>query len=161
MKADIFEVEVEAVVYPGVTNGEMGDAYGKRLRKLVGEQLEVTSRDTAPIAVGAATVIPVTGLKAAHVIYSPLISEIGEKVIVENVRRCTRASLVAACVRKLPSIALPVIRPNSEDMYITETARAMLDELRGFRPEHALRVVLADRKAPVVEALMRTFDSVR
>ncbi|MDY0005135.1 MAG: hypothetical protein RBU30_27800, partial [Polyangia bacterium] len=99
--------------------------------------------------------------KAAQVIYAPLISELGEKVIVENVRRCTRASLVAACVRKLPSIALPVIRPNSEDMSITETARAMLDELRGFKPEHALRVVLADRKAPVVEALMRTLDSVR
>lgn len=160
-KADIYDLEVDAVMYPGVTNGEMKDKAGKRLCKLAGDALEATARDTAPIAVGAATVIPVTGLKTANVIYSPLISEEGEKVIVENVRRCTRAALVAACVKDLETLALPVIRPNSEDMSILETARAMIDELRGFKTERALTVYLVDRSADIVEALHRTHDLVR
>lgn len=160
-QADIFDLEVDALVYPGVTTGEMGDSMGERLSKLVGEDVEKQTRDTAPIAVGAATVIEVKGLQASHIIYSPLVSENGEKVIVENVRRCTRAALVAATVKKLHSVAIPVIRPSAEEMSIGESARAMLDELRGFRPEQALRVLLVDGRAKVVDALHRILDAVR
>ena len=117
--------------------------------------------DTAPIAVGAATVVEVEGLKVEHVIYSPLVAEPTEKIIVENVRRCTRAALVATCYKELESIALPVIHPNSDDMSITETARAMIDELRGFRADHEFTVYLVDRNNEVVEALHRALETVR
>ena len=61
----------------------------------------------------------------------------------------------------LESVALPVIRPNSEDMSITETARAMIDELRGFKADHNFTVYLVDRSGEVVDALHRTHDLVR
>ncbi len=160
-KADIFDIEAEAMVYPGTTDGELNDKTGKRLKKLVGKHLAHEIGEIVPIAVGAATVLEVTGLNVEHLIYSPLVAEVVEKIIVENVRRCTRAALVATCVREFESIALPVIRPNSEDMSITETTRAMIDELRAFRSDHEFTVHLVDPRENVVDILRRSLEVVR
>ncbi len=160
-QADIFEVEAEALVYLGNTQGELLGSQGERLRKLAGNTLEEETQDIAPIAVGAATVLEVEGLRSEVVIYAPLLHEEGEKIIVENVRRCTRASLVAASVKEMESIVMPVIHPNSDDMAITETIRAMIDELRAFRPDPPFTVTLVDEDIATVETVMRAQETVR
>jgi O-acetyl-ADP-ribose deacetylase (regulator of RNase III) len=160
-QADIFEVEAEAMVYPGTANGALGDERGHRLLKLVGTELALETQDASPIAVGAAMVVEVNGLKVDYVIYSPLVLEPGEKIIVENVRRCTRAALVAMVAKELESLVLPAILPNSDDMSVAETSRAIVDEIRGFRADHDFAVTVVDTDPLVVESLNRAIDTVR
>lgn len=159
--ADIVGVEAEAIVYPGATTGDFFDDLGERILSSAGEDLQDTTQATAPIAVGAATVLQAKGLRADHLIYSPLLLEPSEKVTVENVRRCTRAALVAAVAKNLLSVAIPVIHPSSEEMTLLETARAMLDELHGFKTETEISVLLIDPDEEVIESLHRAIEAVR
>ena len=160
-KADTLEVHAEALLYPGTTLGTMDDPQGERILALTGDALRDETVDTAPIAVGASTVNPVTGLNVSWMIYSPVVKDPGDRITVENVRRCTRATLVACCIRGFESVVLPAIHPTSEEMSMAETARAMVDELRGFRTDHDFTVHLVHDNQRVVDALQRTLDTVR
>lgn len=160
-QADILAIDVEAIVYPGTTTGDFAGDLGERILKSAGDDVQDTTQATAPIAVGAATVLEPRGLRADHLIYSPLVLESGEKVTVENVRRCTRAALVATVAKNLLSVAVPVIHPSSEEMTLLETARAMLDELRGFRSETEVDVYLIDPDEAVIDSLHRALEVVR
>jgi O-acetyl-ADP-ribose deacetylase (regulator of RNase III) len=59
--------------------------------------------------------------------------EPGMKIGVENVRRATRAALVAAAFHKIETIALPVMGSGSGGVPVDEAARAMVDELRAHK----------------------------
>jgi O-acetyl-ADP-ribose deacetylase (regulator of RNase III) len=159
--ADPFAIEAEAMAYAGTTAGTMDDALGERLLSEAGDELLEAALDTAPIAVGAATVIEVSGLEVDYIIYSPVVAEQGDRITVENVRRCTRAALVAACARHLESLILPAISPATDDMSQSEAARAMIDELRGYRADHHLTVYLVHENARIIDSLNRVFDAVR
>jgi len=77
------------------------------------------------------------------------------------VRRCTRAALVAMVAKELESLVLPAILPNSDDMSVAETSRAIIDEIRGFRADHDFAVTVVDTDPLVVESLNRAIDTVR
>ncbi|MBW2257187.1 MAG: macro domain-containing protein [Deltaproteobacteria bacterium] len=148
-------------MYAGTSTGTMNDAIGERMLEDVEEDLVAETQDTAPIAVGAATVIEVGGLRVDVVIYSPVKVDPSDRITVENVRRCTRATLVAACARELDSLVLPAIYPSTEDMSMAEAARAMIDELRGFRTDHEFTVYLVHDDMKVIDALTRIIETVR
>ncbi|MFH2005112.1 MAG: macro domain-containing protein [bacterium] len=159
--ADAFEIEAEGLMYAGTSFGTMNDAIGERLLEDAGEDLVVETQDTAPIAVGAATVKEVSGLRVNVVIYAPVRVDAADRITVENVRRCTRATLVAACARELDSLILPAICPSTDDMSVSEAARAMIDELRGFRTDHDFTVYLVHDDMRVIDALTRIIETVR
>lgn len=160
-EADAFSIEADGLAYAGTTAGTMDDPVGERIIRLVGEELLEATLDTAPIAVGAATVNEVSGLHANSVIYAPVMLASGDRITVENIRRCTRAALVAVCARHHDTLVLPAILPSSDDMSISEAARAMIDELRGFRSDHDFTVHLVHEDPEVVEALNRVLENVR
>lgn len=160
-EADAFTIEADGLAYAGTTAGTMGDAMGDQILELVGPDLLQETLDTAPIAVGAATVNVVSGLNADAVIYAPVMLAPGDRITVENIRRCTRATLVAVCAKHLDTVILPAILPSSDDMSIAEAARAMIDELRGFRSDHDFVVYLVHEDPEVIDALNRVLDSVR
>lgn len=160
-EADAYAMEADALAYAGTTAGTMDDAPGERLVELVGSELLEETLSTAPIAVGAATINEVSGLGVTYLIYAPVTLEPGERITVENVRRCTRATLVAACTRAVDTLILPAISPSTDDMSLGEAARAMIDELRGFRTDHDLTVYLVHEDPDVIDALDRIFETVR
>ena len=160
-KGDIFELEADALVYPGNSAGSLEDEFGQAILEMAGEELAEDSTERAPIAVGAATVCEAEGLKAEYVIYSPVMVEAGDKIIVENVRRCTRASLVATCAKGFDTLVLPIIQPNSDEVSVAETSRAMVDELRAFRTDHDFTVYLVGPTQAVINTVHRCIDNVR
>jgi O-acetyl-ADP-ribose deacetylase (regulator of RNase III) len=160
-EADTMSIDADGLAYAGTTAGTMDDAVGERIVGLVGKALLQETLDTAPIAVGAATVNDVSGLKAGSLIYAPVILQNGERITVENIRRCTRATLVAVCARSLDSVVLPAILPSSDEMSMAEAARAIVDELRGFRSDHDFTVYLVHEDEEVIGALNRVFENVR
>jgi len=160
-EADAFSIKADGLAYAGTTAGTMDDPVGERILALVGEDLLQETLDTAPIAVGAATVNEVSGLSTKCIIYAPLMLVPGDRITVENIRRCTRATLVAVCARRHDTVVLPAILPSTDDMSISEAARAMIDELRGFRSDHDFTVYLVHDDPEVVDTLNRVLDNTR
>jgi len=160
-EADAFSIEADGLAYAGTTAGTMDDEVGERILDHVGDDLLQETLDTAPIAVGAATVNEVSGLNTECVIYAPVMLQPGDRITVENIRRCTRATLVAVCAKNQDALVLPVILPSSDDMSTAEAARAMIDELRGFRSDHDFTVYLVHDDPEVIDALNRVLENVR
>ena len=102
------------------------------------------ARACAPVAVGAAIVTTAGELFVKAVIHAPTMEEPGMKIGVENVRRATRAALLAAARLNYQSIALPAIGTGVGGVPYDEAARAMVDELRAHRQPKPTTVYLVD-----------------
>src|SRR5262245_15565751 len=128
---ELTDLPVDAVVNPANSLGVMSDGVGASLVQHGGRVIESEARASAPIAVGAAVVTAGGALHARSVIHVPTVEEPGMKPSIENVRRATRAALIAAAARRLGVIGIPPI--GDPPLPIDETARAMVDELRAHR----------------------------
>src|ERR1700759_4398961 len=95
-KSDITQMAVDAVVNPANSLGIMGGGVAGALSRKGGPTIQREAMSLAPIAVGAAVVTNSGTLWAKNVIHAPTMEEPGEKIGVENVRRATRAALIAA-----------------------------------------------------------------
>jgi O-acetyl-ADP-ribose deacetylase (regulator of RNase III) len=105
----------------------------EKIKTAGGQSIEDEAREAAPIAVGAAVVLTAGELFAKAVIYAPTMEEPGMKIGVENVRRCTRAAMLAAARYNHAVIAFPLIGIGVGGVPIDEAARAMVDELRAHK----------------------------
>jgi O-acetyl-ADP-ribose deacetylase (regulator of RNase III) len=131
-RSDLTDMPVDAVVCPGNSHGSMEGLVPASLKARGGQTIEDEARSSAPIAVGAAVVTGGGELFAKHVIHAPTMEEPGQKIGVENVRRATRAALIAAARHQFETIAMPGMGTGA-GVPIEETARAMVDELRAHK----------------------------
>jgi O-acetyl-ADP-ribose deacetylase (regulator of RNase III) len=154
---DITQLTVDAIVSPSNSLGIMQGGVAGQLREAGGPEVEEEVRQSAPIAVGAAVVTSAGRLFCKNLIHVPTMEEPGMKVGVENVRRATRAALLAAARYGHQSIALPTIGAGVGGVPLDEAVRAMVDELRAHRqpqPEVVwLMVTRAELVPPFEEAL--------
>jgi O-acetyl-ADP-ribose deacetylase (regulator of RNase III) len=143
-KSDITEMAVDAVVNPANSLGIMGGGVAAALSRKGGPTIQREAMSLAPIAVGAAVITAAGQLWAKHVIHAPTMDEPGMKIGVENVRRATRAALIAAAHRGLETIALPGMGTGLGGVDPADAARAMVDELRAHRQANPTTVYLVD-----------------
>jgi O-acetyl-ADP-ribose deacetylase (regulator of RNase III) len=143
-KSDITEMAVDAVVNPANSLGIMGGGVAAALSRKGGPTIQREAMSLAPIAVGAAVITAAGSLWAKHVIHAPTMEEPGMKIGVENVRRATRAALIAAAHQGLETIALPGMGTGLGGVDAADAARAMVDELRAHRQAKPTTVYLVD-----------------
>jgi O-acetyl-ADP-ribose deacetylase len=143
-KSDITEMAVDAVVNPANSLGIMGGGVAAALSRKGGPSIQREAMSLAPIAVGAAVITGGGQLWAKHVIHAPTMDEPGQKIGVENVRRATRAALIAAAHQGLETIALPGMGTGLGGVDPADAARAMVDELRAHRQPKPATVYLVD-----------------
>jgi O-acetyl-ADP-ribose deacetylase (regulator of RNase III) len=157
-RSDLIEMPVDAVVNPANSLGLMSGGVAAALLERGGSIIEEEARASAPIAVGAAVVTTGGELFAKHVIHAPTMEEPGQKIGVENVRRATRAALIAAAHHQLETIALPGMGTGVGGVPIDEAARAMVDELRAHKqpkPATVYLVATSDALLAAFEAALR------
>ena len=130
---DLTQLTVDAIVNPANSLGLMQAGVSAAIREAGGDAIEAEARACAPVAVGAAIVTTAGDLFVKAVIHAPTMEEPGMKIGVENVRRATRAALLAAARLNYQSIALPAIGTGIGGVPFDEAARAMVDELRAHR----------------------------
>src|SRR5438046_1380857 len=94
--ADLTDLPVDALVNPTNSHGAMSHGVSVAILERAGKSVEDEARASAPIAVGAAVITGGGELYAASVIHVPTTEEPGAKPSIENVRRATRAALIAA-----------------------------------------------------------------
>ena len=143
-KTDITEMAVDAVVNPANSLGIMGGGVAGALSRRGGPSIQREAMSLAPIAVGAAVVTNAGQLWAKFVIHAPTMEEPGSKVGVENVRRATRAALLAAAHHGFDVIALPGMGTGLGGVDPADAARAIVDELRAHRQPKPTTVYLVD-----------------
>jgi O-acetyl-ADP-ribose deacetylase (regulator of RNase III) len=132
-EGDLTQLAVDAIVNPANSLGVMTGGVAAAIREAGGQAIEDEAKASAPIAVGAAVVTTGGELFAKAVIHAPTMEEPGQKIGVENVRRATRAALVAAARSNHAVIAFPAIGIGVGGVPEDEAARAMVDELRAHR----------------------------
>jgi len=143
-KSDISDMAVDAIVAPANSLGIMGGGAAAVLSRKGGPTIQREAMSLAPIAVGAAVVTNAGTLWAKHIIHAPTMEEPGLKVSVENVRRATRAALLATSQRAFDVIALPGLGTGLGGADPAEAARAMVNELRAHKQPHPTTVWLVD-----------------
>jgi len=130
---DLTQLTVDAIVNPANSLGLMQGGVALSIKEAGGQEIEDEARASAPIAVGAAVVTTAGQLFSKAVIHVPTMEEPGMKIGVENVRRATRAALLAAARFNHTTIAFPAIGTGVGGVPFDEAARAMVDELRAHR----------------------------
>jgi O-acetyl-ADP-ribose deacetylase (regulator of RNase III) len=143
-KSDITAMAVDAVVNPANSLGIMGGGVASALSRKGGPTVQREAMSLAPIAVGAAVVTNGGQLWAKHVIHAPTMEQPGTKIGVENVRRATRAALLAAARHGFDVIAIPGMGTGLGGVDPADAARAMVDELRAHRQPKPSTVYLID-----------------
>jgi O-acetyl-ADP-ribose deacetylase (regulator of RNase III) len=93
-------------------------------------------------------------LWAKQVIHAPTMEEPGEKVGIENVRRATRAALIAAAHHGIETIAMPGMGTGLGGVDPADAARAMVDELRAHRQPKPGTVYMVD----INEEILHSFE---
>lgn len=146
------------MVVPTNSYGLMTEGLAEQLRDLAGQQVEQEVARSAPIAVGAAVVTGSGDLGVRHLIHVPVVEQPGQRVGIENVRRATRASLLAANHFKMERIAIPGIGYGENGIPFDETARAILDEIRAFRGDNPRSVVLIDTDPEMIASFRSMTD---
>jgi O-acetyl-ADP-ribose deacetylase (regulator of RNase III) len=130
---DLTQLTVDAIVNPTNSLGLMSSGLSLTIKEAGGQAIEDEAVASAPIAVGAAVVTTAGDLFAKAVIHVPTMEEPGMKIGVENVRRATRAALLAAARVNHQTIAFPAIGTGTGGVPWDEAARAMADELRAHK----------------------------
>jgi O-acetyl-ADP-ribose deacetylase (regulator of RNase III) len=153
-KADLTLLPVDAIVSPANSLGIMGSGVAGSIRRRGGDTIQHEAMACAPFAVGAAVVTSAGRLYAKHVIHAPTMEEPGTKIGVENVRRATRAALIAAAASGLETIAFPGLGTGEGGVDREEAARAMVDELRAHRQQKPNVIWLID----VDDVMLHAFE---
>jgi O-acetyl-ADP-ribose deacetylase (regulator of RNase III) len=153
-KSDITEMAVDAVVNPANSLGIMGGGVAAALSRKGGPTIQREAMSLATIAIGAAVVTNAGQLWAKQVIHAPTMEEPGEKVGIENVRRATRAALIAAAHHGIETIAMPGMGTGLGGVDPADAARAMVDELRAHRQPKPGTVYLVD----INEEILLSFE---
>jgi O-acetyl-ADP-ribose deacetylase (regulator of RNase III) len=143
-KADLTLMPVDAIVNPANSLGIMGGGASGAIRRRGGDVIQKEAMEAAPIAVGAAVVTTAGKLPARAVIHAPTMEEPGLKIGVENVRRATRAALIAAAKSGFDVIAFPGLGTGIGGVDRDEAARAMVDEIRANRSAKPATIYLVD-----------------
>ena len=155
---DLTQLTVDAIVNPSNSLGIMQGGVSGSIREAGGAAIEEEARASAPIAVGAAVVTGAGHLFCKQVIHVPTMEEPGMKIGVENVRRATRAALLAAARFNHQSIAFPAIGAGGGGVPFDEAARAMVDELRAHKqpqPSTTWLIVSRIEMVPAFEEALR------
>jgi O-acetyl-ADP-ribose deacetylase (regulator of RNase III) len=147
---DLTQLTVDAIVNPANSLGLMVGSVAAAIREAGGQVIEDEAKACAPVAVGAAVVTTAGELFVKAVIHAPTMEEPGMKIGVENVRRATRAALLAAARNNYETIAFPAIGAGVGGVPFDEAARAMVDELRAHRQPQPSTVYLIAPKPEYV-----------
>jgi O-acetyl-ADP-ribose deacetylase (regulator of RNase III) len=155
---DLTQLTVDAIVNPSNSLGLMVSGISAAIREKGGPAIEDEAKALAPIAVGAAVVTTAGELFTKAVIHVPTVEEPGQRAGVENVRRATRAALLAAARLNHQTIAFPAIGTGPSGVPFDEAARAMVDELRAHKmplPSTVYLIASRPEQVPPFEDALR------
>jgi O-acetyl-ADP-ribose deacetylase (regulator of RNase III) len=156
-RGDPLTFDGDGLVVPTISDATMAEGLAARVRAAGGRAIEDEARHSAPIAVGAAVVTGPGTLPVKRIIHVPVSEEAATKLLVENIRRATRAGLLAAKHFQMERLAIPGFGYGELGVPCDEAARAIIDEVRAFRGQWPNYVLLVDTWQEMVDAFLGEF----
>ena len=157
VEGDLTALDVEAVVNPANSYGQMGGGVAGALRKKGGPQIEAEAVKQAPIPIGKAVLTTGGALPCRYVIHAPTMVRPAEGCNVSRVKKATVAALECADEKKLKKIAFPGMGTGVGGLDPVHAAKAMVEVTRSFQPRHLEEVTFVafgeDLKNAFEEAL--------
>src|SRR5690242_17377492 len=151
-KAEIYKLQVDAIVNPANSLGIMGGGTGGLIKRQGGDVIQHEAMGKAPIAIGAAIITGAGALPCQHVIHAPTMEEPGMQIGAENVRRAARAALIASDRMQFKMIAFPGMGTDLGNVPADEAARAIVEEIRAHKRPFPETIYLVDTNQMVVDA---------
>lgn len=130
LKADLTELEVDALVNPANSLLIMGGGVAGALRRVGGSEIEREARKHAPCPVGEAIATTAGRLKARYVIHAPTMERPAMATNHEKVYMATLAALKCAEKIGISSIAFPAMGTGVGGVPLGEAAEAMVRAVR-------------------------------
>jgi len=158
-QADLLTFEGDGMLIPTNSAGLMTEGVAARAKTLAGQEIEDQVAAHSPIAVGAATATEAGPMHVRRLIHAPLLEAPGARVGVENIRRATRAALLTATHLELEQIAIPGMGYGETGVSHEEAARAIIDEVVGYKAPFPNAVVLMDEDPAMYAALKAQAES--
>ncbi len=151
---DLLKIEVEAIVNPANSEGEMGGGVAAVIKKKGGRKIEEEAMAQAPIPVGKAIATAAGKLSCEFVVHAPTMKVPVQRTSRENITAAVRAALDVACDYGIHTLALPGMGTGVGRVPHDEAARAMIEALRHHKQAGSMlsRVVFVDREKAMVEA---------
>jgi O-acetyl-ADP-ribose deacetylase (regulator of RNase III) len=151
-KAEIYKLQVDAIVNPANSLGIMGGGIGGTIRRHGGDVIQHEAMGKAPIAIGAAIITGPGALPCQHVIHTPTMEEPGMQIGAENVRRAARAALIASDRMQFKMIAFPGMGTDLGNVPADEAARAIVEEIRAHKRPFPETIYLVDTNQGMLDA---------
>ena len=160
-KGSLLEVEADVIVNPANSRGLMGGGVAGAIRKFGGEEIEREAVRKAPIPVGSAVLTTAGKLPFKGVIHSPTMEEPAMRTTEEKVRASVRAGLELADREGFESIAFPGMGTGVGRVPKNISARAMVEEIKGFSAKNLKKVVLVDLDEDMVKEWEKALQNTR
>jgi O-acetyl-ADP-ribose deacetylase len=154
-KGDLSKLEVDAVVVPANSRGEMGGGAAKAVKREGGEVIEKEAMAQAPIRVGEAIATTGGRLKVKAVIHAPTMEKPAQATDRDKVFRATAAALKLAEKKNFQTLALPGMGTGVGKVPPAEAALAMVEAVRAHWGKQLETVYLVD----VGDAMVAAFQA--
>ena len=155
-KRSLLELNVDAIVNPANSKGEMGGGVAGVIKKQGGSQIEKEAMAQAPIAIGEAILTSAGKLACKFVIHSPTMEKPAEKTTAEKVFRAATAAIELAKKKGIKSLAFPGMGTGVGRLSPEDSAKAMVDAIRNFGDKKIDTVYLVDLNDEMVSAFKKT-----
>jgi len=151
---DLTKLEVEAIVNPANSEGEMGGGVAYYIKKAGGKNIEEEAMLQAPIAIGSAVITTAGSLKCGYVIHAPTMEAPVQRTSVEKIFKSVRAALQVAKTYNIKSLAIPGMGTGTGRVPPEEAAVAMINAIHEFQSLSSSleKVILVDLNEAMVHA---------
>ena len=151
IEGSLLQVEADVIVNPANSLGYMGGGVAGVIKRAGGSIIEEEAISKAPIPIGSAIITTAGSLPFKGVIHAPTMEEPAMATTEEKVRRALRASLELADKMGFKSIAIPGMGTGVGRLPKDIAAKAMIEEIKNFKPVNLEKVILVDIDKELVQ----------
>ncbi|RMF63910.1 MAG: macro domain-containing protein [Calditrichaeota bacterium] len=158
---NLTKMEVDAIVNPANSEGEMGGGVAAAIKKAGGKRIEEEAMEQAPIPIGKAVLTTAGKLNCEYVIHAPTMLVPVQRTSADKVAQATRAALELAKEYELERIAFPGMGTGTGRVPVDDAAKAMVNTIKTFPgvENHFTEIFLVDLNQEMVDAWERCWEA--
>ena len=152
---DITQLEVDAIVNPANSEGEMGGGVAAAIKKSGGKKIEKEAMALAPIPLGHAVVTSAGKLKCEYVIHTPTMMVPVQRTSAEKILSAVTAALQVSNELGISKLAIPGMGSGTGRVPMQEATKAIADTIRRFSTlSHTIsEIIFVDKNKEWVQAM--------
>ena len=152
---DITKLEVDAIVNPANSEGEMGGGVAAAIKKSGGKKIEEEAMELAPIPPGNAVVTSAGKLKCDYVIHAPTMVAPVQRTSVKKISDAVTAALQVSTELNISKLAIPGMGTGTGRVPIEAAAKAIAEAIRRFSTSSKAisEIIFVDKNKELVQAM--------